>query len=388
MVYGDAEDGGVARRPVIGKSALDVHRNFFPGLGHMRKHHDLDQVYVEGFLGQKFSSRGAGCRSFCIGRPALNLQRSFCPGLGHLGKRSHVRRNHDLDCEQEFGLSGAGWRRLGVGKVALNVQRSSCPGREEVLGHPRRIHLRRNPQVCVELGFSSSGAGWRSSRRGVRVSAFEGLRSWFRNFLFESTETSDFDIDSDVGDGLEEPEIEEDVVELEERADPDADQVSGEKDEIDQMLEDDRRFFRWKMETEARNQVRDFQASGRDPDSKDWEDWLDDTWSRSEENLTGGKGGWYEASPDWEKNGVPREPPSKPERGMKRTIKELFFRIFEPEDEVLEDLQFEERISRFTSRTTVSSFLTCSTCNLLPSKPPCHLSCFSATLTQMHKQTW
>jgi len=41
---------------------------------------------------------------------------------------------------------------------------------------------------------------------------------------------------------------------------------------------------------------------------------------------------------------------------MKRTITELLFRILEPEDEVEEDLQFEERVFRFTSRTTVSSW--------------------------------
>jgi hypothetical protein len=196
----------------------------------------------------------------------------------------------------------------------------------------------------------------------VRARAFDEPRSWFRNFLFEEIDISDSDTED--GEDLEEPGVNEegvgfepraDGVEFEPRADGDAD---GDGDEVDQLLEDDRRFFRWKMKNEARNEVREFQASGRDPDGKDWEDWLDESWSPDEESFGGGGDGWYEASPDWEKDGVPRKPPSKPERGMKRTIKELFFRIFEPEDEVLEDLEFEERVFNFTSQTTVSPHVT------------------------------
>jgi len=107
------------------------------------------------------------------------------------------------------------------------------------------------------------------------------------------------------------------------------------------------------MKEEARKELQNFE---RNPESNDWEDWLDDSWNQYEGNLQSGEDGWYEASPNWDKDGVPREPPTKPERGMKRTIKELLFRMLEPEAEVEEDLQFEERVFRFTSRTTVSSW--------------------------------
>jgi hypothetical protein len=215
--------------------------------------------------------------------------------------------------------------------------------------------VQRNPLLGVGLGHAGN-------RSHVRARAFDEPRSWFRNFLFEEIDISDSDTED--GEDLEEPGVNEegvgfepraDGVEFEPRADGDAD---GDGDEVDQLLEDDRRFFRWKMKNEARNEVREFQASGRDPDGKDWEDWLDESWSPDEESFGGGGDGWYEASPDWEKDGVPRKPPSKPERGMKRTIKELFFRIFEPEDEVLEDLEFEERVFNFTSQTTVSPHVT------------------------------
>lgn len=163
--------------------------------------------------------------------------------------------------------------------------------------------------------------------------------SWFRRFLLESLEVP--------GGGDDFPDLDDEIfdeVEFEARAD--GEEIE-EEDSIDRLLNDDARFFRWKMKQDARNEVREFR------DDQDWEDWLDDSWS---DEMVAGKDGWYEASPNWEKDGVPREPPSKPERGMKRTIKELFFRSFEPQEEVMDDLQFEEQVFRYTSRTTVSAF--------------------------------
>lgn len=86
-----------------------------------------------------------------------------------------------------------------------------------------------------------------------------------------------------------------------------------------------------------------------------WEDWLDDGWNQGDQGNGDIENGWYEPSSDWDQTGVPRDPATKPERGIKRNFKELLFRILEPEDEVEDDLLFEERVFRFTSRTTVSS---------------------------------
>ena len=255
----------------------------------------------------------------------------------------------------------------GIGKEFVDV-RNSRPWQEEFspVGSSRNI-----PHSCLpspRREFTFNGAPGVRSRRFVAVSAAESdgpKRPWFRKFLFESIEAPDFDPDFDIADDIsEDPDSqEEDGVEFEPRADadddPNLDEPTDEiRDEIDEMIDDDRRFFRWKMKNDARNELREFQARGIDPDGKDWEDWLDDSWNQDEDILGEGADGWYEAAPDWEKEGVPREPPRKPERGMKRTIKELFFRIFEPEGEVVEDLQFEERVFRFTSRTTVRSFFT------------------------------
>ncbi|XP_024374481.1 protein DAY-LENGTH-DEPENDENT DELAYED-GREENING 1, chloroplastic [Physcomitrium patens] len=266
----------------------------------------------EGNVVLRLGIRGESPDVQCFGtRNARSLQREFAGvRLGHLGNR------HE----------GTGLGRISrMGRVCMAG--ASFPGHE----------------------FRSCRAGWKGSRRPVASGAIgDGLRSWFRKFLFETIETSDMDIDSDIADELEVPEVKEDgAIEFERRTD-----VAPEGDEVDAMLEDDARFFRWKMRNEVRSELRDLQDSGRDPDGKDWEDWLDDSWNQYQDNLAGRDDGWYQASSNWEKDGVPRDAPSKPERGMKRTIKELFFRIFEPEEEVVDDLQFEERVFRFTSRTT------------------------------------
>ncbi|CAI7830190.1 unnamed protein product [Closterium sp. NIES-54] len=121
--------------------------------------------------------------------------------------------------------------------------------------------------------------------------------------------------------------------------------VGGPDDDIDAMLADPERFERWQTSRELRG----IQFAGKDPDDREWEDWIDDPSEYDYEN-----GGWYEPQPDWEKGGMPREAPDIPERGMSRSFKELLLRIFKPQDEVEENLTFEERVFRYTSQTTVS----------------------------------
>uniref|UniRef100_A0A7I3ZY05 Chloroplast envelope membrane protein n=1 Tax=Physcomitrium patens TaxID=3218 RepID=A0A7I3ZY05_PHYPA len=242
---------------------------------------------------------------------------------------------------------------LGIGKGYWGV-RNCFPlqGEFSRVGLDRGLRRDSHIQRLLEFQLGLSGTRWKSSRGLVEARAAGSptppRRSWFRRFLFESIEIPDLDIDHDIADELEIPRMYEDGIQFEERADA----VVGEADAVDEMLENDRRFFRWKIKNEAQNDLRDYQASGADPDSRDWEDWLDDSWNQYGDNLAGRMDGWYEPSSNWEKDGVPRDPPSKPERGMKRTIKELLFRIFEPEDEVVDDLQFEERVFKFTSQTT------------------------------------
>ncbi|KAI5077814.1 hypothetical protein GOP47_0007638 [Adiantum capillus-veneris] len=125
------------------------------------------------------------------------------------------------------------------------------------------------------------------------------------------------------------------------------------KDDIDRMLADDASFKAWQQRVKARNELRESQEFGRDPDNKNWEDWLDDSWGDYSEYVGGKDSGWYFDESDWEKGGVPRAPPKLPERGMGRNMKELFFRFFEDEEEVKADLAFEDRVFRFTSQTTV-----------------------------------
>lgn len=111
----------------------------------------------------------------------------------------------------------------------------------------------------------------------------------------------------------------------------------------------------------------------------DWNDWLDDSYSNKYSDYVGGAGsGWYEEESEWLKGGNPRLPPDIPERGMSRTIKELVLRVFEPVDEVGDDLAFEERVFRFTTQETVRFLLRPS----IASSSNCGISIVSADFLQ------
>ncbi|CAM6082764.1 unnamed protein product [Calypogeia fissa] len=170
-------------------------------------------------------------------------------------------------------------------------------------------------------------------------------RPWWKQILFEQINEADYGLDPE--DGLEdgESDMEEDDVKFGFEKDI-------EDDEVDSMLEDDQKFNSWQQKRKAVDELREFQETGRDPDSRDWEDWLDDSFGGYNQYMGSEDGDWYAEQPEWEKGGMPREAPKKPERGMNRTIKELLLRIFEPQEEVEEDLNFEERVFRFTSQAT------------------------------------
>jgi hypothetical protein len=246
-------------------------------------------------------------------------------------------------------------RACGINSRAQGQEKARAMGLGWCKGWPQEgsSHRELNPRDRSRSRFVVSVAGGNGN-------------GWFKNLLLSKIEIPDVNLgglddddddDEDVdgdgdGDEGEGDDEEDDEEELEEVDFEFSREPAG--DEVDELIEDDTRFARWKRKMDARNELREFQASGRDPDSTDWEDWLDDTWEQYDVNLAG-EDGWYQPAPDWEKDGVPRDPPTKPERGMRRTIKELFFRIFEREEEVAEDLQFEERVFRFTSQSTVST---------------------------------
>ena len=120
--------------------------------------------------------------------------------------------------------------------------------------------------------------------------------------------------------------------------------IGGPDDDVDSMLADPEKFERWELSRD----LRQVQWEGYDPDDALWESWLDDP-----DDYDYKSGGWYDSQPDWDKGGVPREAPSVPERGMSRSFKELLLRIFQPQDEVEEQLTFEEKVFRYTSQTSV-----------------------------------
>lgn len=190
------------------------------------------------------------------------------------------------------------------------------------------------------------GRGTTTRRKRFRANAVdpEGERNWWQRILFQPIPVDEEDDQPDrEGYGIDDPMV--DTLEGEESS------RSESMDSIDEMLADDARFSEWQRRSAVREEVREFGKTRRDPDSKDWKDWLDDT---DNSGTFGVKdGGWYYPEDDWEKDGMPRAPPKKPVRGMKRTVIELFFRMFEPEEDVEADLKFEGKIFRYTSRETV-----------------------------------
>lgn len=129
------------------------------------------------------------------------------------------------------------------------------------------------------------------------------------------------------------------------------DLIAGPEEDIDEIMEDEDKFKKWKLRRDTLKELKDYQTTGRDPDDDIWEDWIDDSM-----NVGVNMGGWYENQSDWETGGVPRNPPKVPERGMSWTFKDFFFKMFGREEEVEADLTFEERIFRYTSQTTAKFF--------------------------------
>ncbi|MCO5583762.1 hypothetical protein L7F22_037676 [Adiantum nelumboides] len=192
----------------------------------------------------------------------------------------------------------------------------------------------------------------------LRVSAQneESHKSWLQRFLFSPLDPEEYPFL--VNDPNEDSDVEaEDDFEGQKGTGkrPTGDEWC--KDDIDRMLADDASFAAWQQRVKAQNELRESQELGRDPDNKNWEDWLDDSWGDYSEYVGGKDSGWYFDESDWEKGGVPRSPPKLPERGMGRNMKEMLFRIFEDEEEVKADLDFEDRVFRFTSQTTVSAIV-------------------------------
>lgn len=245
---------------------------------------------------------------------------------------------------------------LGSGSSFLNYRASV---REASLG-----------LAFIEIGNSRTKATKKC--RGLirfRVNAEGGDQkiSWWYSFLFDPIKSEDLGLgsgnggDNGAGGDLDAPDLNDDSASWPqdnydefddgETVDDDNDEDWCE-DDIDRMLDDDARFEAWKRRTDALSELREYQKLGRDPDNTDWEDWLDGSWGDKGSDSGVKDSGWYSSQSDWEKGELPRSAPKMPERGMNRTIKELFFRIFEREEEVLDDLAFEDRVFRYTSQST------------------------------------
>ncbi len=285
--------------------------------------------------------------------------------------------NTDRICvdEQQWNRDLAEARRLRFGSQKVH------PG--------PRWRLRRMPARAAALrrhGSVTVVKKCRSSCKGFLVYAFESKpkRGWFKELLFQPIEDRIDEEDSRVEEETQQDSNTNGAFKSFDKPEDDKFELEdvGDIDDVNQRIvpaDDGKKFTARKRNRDAstkkdvqkfdrdastKKDVRKFEETGETSDSsRGWEDWLDDTWGDDYTGSVGAKdGGWFQPQPDWERGGLPRDPPTKPERGMRRNMKEILFRFFEREEEVEEDLLFEQRVFRYTSLSTVcyaslSSFL-------------------------------
>lgn len=287
------------------------------------------------------------------------MRTQFLQLSSHLPGQSANKRLVEVECRSRcHGLRKTfPWQKLKEYSVCTVCQ--DRHSKERFLVHSYLGNTRTTSQTCIldtrlHIAFGLPDYLRRISVRQpstFRVSAQDedSQKSWLRRFFFTPLDPKDYPflMNDFEDDSEDEPE-----------GDGKGTRKKGKdddwcKDDIDRMLADDATFAEWQQRVKARSELRESQELGRDPDNKNWEDWLDDSWGDYSDYVGGKNSGWYFDESDWEKGGVPRSPPKLPERGMSRNMKEMFFRIFEDEEEVKADLAFEDRVFRFTSQTTV-----------------------------------
>ncbi|CAM6040195.1 unnamed protein product [Sphagnum compactum] len=272
-----------------------------------------------------------------------------------------ARNNTDRICvdEQQWNRDLAEARRLRFGSQKVH------PG--------ARWRLRRMPARAAALrrhGSVTVVKKCRSSCKGFLVNAFESKpkRGWFKELLFQPIEDRIDEEDSRVEEETEQDSNTNGAFKSFDKPEDDKFESEdvGDIDDVNKRIimpaDDGKKFTARKRNRDAstKKDVRKFEETGETSDSsRGWQDWLDDTWGDDYTGSVGAKdGGWFQPQPDWERGGLPRDPPTKPERGMRRNMKEILFRFFEREEEVEEDLLFEQRVFRYTSQST-AKFVAC-----------------------------
>lgn len=284
---------------------------------------------------------------------------------------TQVLNSRSYFSECKCSLASSAGVKLGV---SIHVSRSQHLKQKQVLIYSYLSNKCSNLQIhdpetsahfALELPRHLSSKSAREPRTfRVHAQNDESGRNWWQRLLFTPldpekyaflTYDSEDESEDDSEDESEDESEDDSEGRGKEPKNPGDNDTGGDwgGDEIDRMLADDASFAAWQQRIKARNELRESQKLGRDPGNENWEDWLDDSWGDYNSYVGGKDSGWYFNESDWEKGGLPRSPPTLPERGMSRNMKEMFFRIFENEDEVLADLAFEDRVFRFTSQTTV-----------------------------------
>ncbi|KAG5564798.1 hypothetical protein RHGRI_000865 [Rhododendron griersonianum] len=190
--------------------------------------------------------------------------------------------------------------------------------------------LNRHKSLYIVVQLSSGRRRIRGLTSHAKKNSHSGNKSWWQKFFFQ-----------DGGNWLGKED--EDMVEGE------AFYSSGEDE-----LSEGEKFEEWKRRAEAIMELREAQEDMRNEENRSWEDWVvDETNDASSSSSSWDGGDWNDRHEKWRED--VRADPSQmiPRRGLVEYVRDF---VEGSEDE---DMLYEDRVFRYASINSVSSFALC-----------------------------
>ncbi|KAI8571169.1 hypothetical protein RHMOL_Rhmol01G0097800 [Rhododendron molle] len=193
-----------------------------------------------------------------------------------------------------------------------------------------RESLNRHKSLCIVVRLSSGRRRIRGLTPHAKKNSHSGNKSWWQKFFFQ-----------DGGNWLGK--------EDEDMAEGEAFYSSSEDE-----LSEGEKFEEWKRRAEAIMELREAQEDMRNEENRSWEDWVvDETNDAGSSSSSWDGGDWNDRHEKWRED--VRADPSQmiPRRGLVEYVRDF---VEGSEDE---DMLYEDRVFRYASINSVSSFALC-----------------------------
>lgn len=193
-----------------------------------------------------------------------------------------------------------------------------------------RESLNRHKSLYIVVQLSSGRRRIRGLTPHAKKNSHSGNKSWWQKFFFQ-----------DGGNWL---------------GKEDEDMVEGEAfySSSEDELSEGEKFEEWKRRAEAIMELREAQEDMRNEENRSWEDWVvDETNDASSSSSSWDGGDWNDRHEKWRED--VRADPSQmiPRRGLVEYVRDF---VEGSEDE---DMLYEDRVFRYASINSVSSFALC-----------------------------